>query len=408
MAEYGLLGEKLPYSFSPEIHAEFGDYAYQLFEIAPENLDSFLRGRVFQGLNVTIPYKKAVIPYCDQLSDAAKAIGSVNTITFDAQGRMLADNTDYYGFSYMARAAGVEFAHKKVLVLGSGGTSLTACAAIRDAGGLPVVISRGGQDNYQNLDRHADAKVLVNTTPVGTFPNTDAKPVDLAAFPALEAVLDVVYNPGTTRLLFQAKRLGLRCSGGLRMLVAQAKRASELFQGKEIPDKEIERVVEKLRRKVTSIVLIGMPGSGKTSVGRLVAAALGREFLDLDAEIERRAGMPIPEIFAKKGEAAFRKMESALAQELGSRAGIVLATGGGVVKDPDNYERLAQNGRIFCLRRELDKLDRSDRPLSGDDAAMRRMYAEREPLYRAFADVIVDNNGAVEQAAQKIVEEFQN
>lgn len=406
MAEYGLLGEKLPYSFSPEIHAEFGDYDYRLIELAPQELDGFLRAGEFRGLNVTIPYKKAVIPYCSELSDAAKAIGAVNTITVGADGKLRGDNTDYYGFCYMARIAGVRFTGKKVLVLGSGGTSLTACAAIRDAGGTPVVISRSGETNYQNLERHQDAKIVVNTTPVGTFPHTDASPLDLARLPEIEAVLDVVYNPGMTRLLLQARRLGLCYSSGLRMLVAQAKRASELFQGKAIPDREIERVANKLSLKSTSIVLIGMPGSGKTTVGKLVAEMLGRQFIDLDEEIERSAGICIPEIFARQGEEAFRRLESELAQLFGSRTGIVLATGGGVVKDAQNYNRLAQNGRIFWLTRDLERLDRDGRPLSGDDETMYRMYRERLPLYRAFADAAVENNDAPDATAREIVREF--
>ncbi len=406
MLEYGLLGEKLPYSFSPEIHGMLGGYDYRLVEVAPPQLDGFLRARAFRGLNVTIPYKQAVIPYCAQLSDAARAIGAVNTLLVGADGALYGDNTDYYGFQYMARAAGVSFAGKKTLVLGSGGTSRTACAVVRDSGGEPVVISRSGENDYAHIEAHADARVLVNTTPLGTFPNTDAQAVDLARLPGLEAVLDVVYNPRRTRLLLQAERLGLRCSGGLRMLVAQAKRASERFRGCEIPDGEIERVLAQLEKKTASVVLVGMPGCGKTTVGQLLAGLLGRELCDLDEEIARQAGKPIPQIFAEEGEAAFRAREAALAQEFGKRAGIVLATGGGVVKDPANRDRLRQNARVYWLTRSLDKLDRSERPLSGDDETMRRMLAEREPLYRAFADAVVENDGDPQEAAGRIAADF--
>ena len=403
--EYGLLGEKLGHSFSPQIHRDLAGYDYQLLPTPPEAVEDLFARRAFQGLNVTIPYKRTVMPLCDEIDPRAAAIGAVNTVV-NRNGRLTGYNTDIDGFLYMARRAGVDMAGKKVVILGSGGTSRTARAAAGELGAREIItVSRHGEDNYQNLSRHADAQVLVNTTPVGMYPNWGQSPVSLESFPALEGVLDVVYNPLRTALLLQAEERGLPRSCGLPMLVAQAKRAAELFTGRNIDDSRTEAVLHGLRRQLTSIVLIGMPGCGKTTVGRALAGKLGRTFVDLDEEIVRRAGMSIPEIFAREGEAGFRERESALVREFGERTGLVVSTGGGVVTRRENYIPLKQNGLLLHLRRDPAALPTDGRPLS-QATAPEELWRRRAPLYAAFADGEIDNNGTLAGTLEQIEKEM--
>ena len=403
--EYGLLGEKLGHSFSPQIHRDLAGYDYQLLPTPPEAVEDLFARRAFQGLNVTIPYKRTVMPLCDEIDPRAAAIGAVNTVV-NRNGRLTGYNTDIDGFLYMARRAGVDMAGKKVVILGSGGTSRTARAAAGELGAREIVtVSRHGEDNYQNLSRHADAQVLVNTTPVGMYPNWGQSPVSLESFPALEGVLDVVYNPLRTALLLQAEERGLPRSCGLPMLVAQAKRAAELFTGQNIDDSRAEAVLHGLRGQLTSIVLIGMPGCGKTTVGRALAEKLGRTFVDLDEEIVRRAGMSIPEIFAREGEAGFRERESALVREFGERTGLVVSTGGGVVTRRENYIPLKQNGLLLHLRRDPAALPTDGRPLS-QATAPEELWRRRAPLYAAFADGEIDNNGTLAGTLEQIEKEM--
>ena len=403
--EYGLLGERLGHSFSPQIHRDLAGYDYQLLPTPPEAVEDLFARRAFQGLNVTIPYKRTVMPLCDEIDPRAAAIGAVNTVV-NRNGRLTGYNTDIDGFLYMARRAGVDMAGKKVVILGSGGTSRTARAAAGELGAREIVtVSRHGEDNYQNLSRHADAQVLVNTTPVGMYPNWGQSPVSLESFPALEGVLDVVYNPLRTALLLQAEERGLPCSCGLPMLVAQAKRAAELFTGQNIDDSRAEAVLHGLREQLTSIVLIGMPGCGKTTVGRALAGKLGRTFVDLDEEIVRRAGTSIPEIFAREGEAGFRERESALVREFGERTGLVVSTGGGVVTRRENYIPLKQNGLLLHLRRDPASLPTDGRPLS-QATAPEELWRRRAPLYAAFADGEIDNNGTLAGTLEQIEKEM--
>ena len=403
--EYGLLGEKLGHSFSPQIHRDLAGYDYQLLPTPPEAVEDLFARRAFQGLNVTIPYKRTVMPLCDEIDPRAAAIGAVNTVV-NRNGRLTGYNTDIDGFLYMARRAGVDMAGKKVVILGSGGTSRTARAAAGELGAREIVtVSRHGEDNYQNLSRHADAQVLVNTTPVGMYPNWGQSPVSLESFPALEGVLDVVYNPLRTALLLQAEERGLPRSCGLPMLVAQAKRAAELFTGRNIDDSRAEAVLHGLREQLTSIVLIGMPGCGKTTVGRALAGKLGRTFVDLDEEIVRRAGTSIPEIFAREGEAGFRERESALVREFGERTGLVVSTGGGVVTRRENYIPLKQNGLLLHPRRDPAALPTDGRPLS-QATAPEELWRRRAPLYAAFADGEIDNNGTLAGTLEQIEKEM--
>lgn len=401
--ECGLLGGKLGHSFSPQIHGALADYRYTLCEKTPEELDDFLKNGDFTGLNVTIPYKKAVIPYCAELSEQAKRVGAVNTIVRRQDGTLLGHNTDYFGFAYLLRQSGIAVAGKKCLVLGTGGASVTVQAVLREQGAQVVVLSRSGPENYDHLERHADAALIVNATPVGMYPNTGVSPVDLKCFPKLEGVLDLIYNPARTQFLLDAEKLGVPGWNGLSMLVAQAKESAEWFTEKTIPDERIEEIYTRLRRETENLVIIGMPGSGKTTVGRLLAQATGKIFVDVDEEIIRTAGMSISEIFAASGEAGFREIETSVLCKLGKGSGQVIATGGGCVTRPENYPLLHQNGRILRLRRDIGKLPKDGRPLSLTND-LSEMAAEREPLYAAFADLTFDNNDALEHTLETILE----
>jgi len=403
--EYGLLGEKLGHSFSPQIHAALAGYGYQLLPTPREEVEELFRRREFRGLNVTIPYKQTVIPLCDEVDPRAAAIGAVNTVV-NRDGRLIGYNTDIDGLIYLSRRAGVDMAGNKVVVLGSGGTSHTACAAAKELGAAEiVVVSRHGENNYENLSRHADAGVVINTTPVGMYPDCGVAAVDLDAFPALTGVLDVVYNPLRTALLMQAEKRGLPCSCGLPMLVAQAKRAAELFTGEVIEDNRTEAVLTDLFLQLQNVVLIGMPGCGKSTVGRILAARLGKEFLDLDQLIEEKAHMPIPEIFAQEGEDAFRGLESGVVREAGASTGCVISTGGGVVTRQENYAPLHQNGIIIHLTRDLEKLPKTGRPVS-QSVELSELWRQREPMYRAFADVTISNDGPLYETADEIEKEL--
>ena len=404
MKRCGLLGERLGHSYSPAIHAMLGDYEYRLYECPRDKLGDFLKARDFDGLNVTIPYKKAVLPYCAELSPMAAAIGSVNTLLRRPDGSLYGDNTDAFGFESLLRHAGLDPKGKKCLVLGSGGASATVQAVLRQLGaGSVTVISRGGEDNYGNLSRHRDAELLVNTTPVGMYPGNGLAPVDLTAFPGCRGVVDLIYNPARTALLLQAERLGIPCAGGLWMLAAQAKRASELFTGSAIPDDVIPCITAALRRETENVILIGMPGSGKTTVAMALAEKLRRPVLDSDAAVAETAGIPIPEIFEREGEAGFRRRETAALAELGKRGGIILATGGGSVTRPENYDLLHQNGTILWLQRDIAKLPTDGRPIS-QSRDLSELLRERTPAYTRFADHIIDNNGTVEETLCRILE----
>ena len=400
----GLLGRVLGHSYSPMIHGMLGTYRYDLFPTEPEALDALLRGDAWDGLNVTIPYKKTVVPYCAELSETAEKLGSVNTLVRRADGTIYGANTDYDGFRYLVRQSGIPVAGRKALVLGSGGASVTVCAVLRDLGAASVtVISRSGPDNYENLDRHADAQIIANTTPLGMYPNTGSAAVDLRAFPRCEGVFDIVYNPARTALLLQAEQLGIPHASGLSMLVAQAKKACEYFTGNPVPDAEIDRIERLLSRQMENIILIGMPGCGKSSVGKALAAALNRTFLDADEEIVRRAGCSIPQIFAAQAEAGFRRLESAVLADLGKQSGIVLATGGGCVTRPENYPSLHQNGCIVWLTRDLSLLPTDGRPMSQANPP-ESLWERRKALYEQFSDIKAANDGTISECVNAIEE----
>ena len=404
MLKCGLLGRKLGHSYSPAIHSMLSDYSYELFEREPEQLEDFLLHGDWDGINVTIPYKKTVLPYCRELSPLAKEIGSVNTIVRRPDGSLFGDNTDAYGFESLVKKSGIEVRGKKALVLGSGGASVTVVAVLKRLGAASVtVISRSGENNYDNIQKHADAKIIVNTTPLGMYPNNGQAAVDLKTFPNCEGVLDVVYNPARTALLLQAESLGIAHAGGLYMLVAQAKRSSEIFTGSSIPDSETERIEKLLSAQMQNIILIGMPSSGKSTVAAALGKKLGRPVYEADALIEEEAGMDIPAIFATHGEDYFRKLETQVLKKLGALSGAVISTGGGSVTREENYAPLHQNGRIIWLLRDTDKLDKTGRPVSLR-SDLNELYTRREPMYARFADLKADNNGTIEDTLAQIME----
>ncbi|MBR6570063.1 MAG: shikimate kinase, partial [Clostridia bacterium] len=406
MKQFGLIGEKLGHSHSKTLHGYLADYSYELWPMPREELDEFLRRADFDGINVTIPYKKDVIPYLSEMGETARRIGCVNTIVKRADGSLYGDNTDAYGMSVMAQRAGIRFEGKKTLILGSGGTSLTAQAVVHAAGGEAVVISRSGENNYENIEKHADAAYLINTTPVGMYPHVDASPVDLKRLPKLQGVLDVVYNPLRTKLLQQAEILGIPHEGGLCMLVYQAVRACELFIGEKVSDERVRKAEKALRKSITNLVLIGMPGCGKSTIGAMLAQELGMPVVDLDEEIVKAAGMSIPDIFAKEGESGFREREAEQVKRFGSEGGRVIITGGGAVKREANRDYLRMNGVVVQLTRPLELLPTDGRPLSRNREALEAMWQERAPMYAACADRIIANNAGMEECVRKIKEGF--
>ncbi len=399
----GLLGEKLGHSYSPQIHAMLSDYEYRLFEVAPRELDAFLSSDSFDALNVTIPYKKDVAARCAGLSEAAKALGSVNTVVRRPDGSLYGDNTDYYGFERMLAASGVSAAGKKAAVLGSGGASVTVCAVLRAAGADVRVVSRSGECRYGSPELYRDAQLIVNATPVGMYPGNGASPVDLGVFSAPEAVFDLIYNPARTALMLQAEKLGVPAFGGLLMLAAQAKRSSEIFTGRAFDDSVIDDVVRAMSARMRNIVLIGMAGCGKSTVARILARKTGRRMLDSDAEIRKRIGTSIPEFFETHTEDEFRRIETEVLADLGRQSGAVIATGGGCVTREENRDLLRQNGLIVWLRRDPSKLTSAGRPLSQREGAQ-ELYKKRVPMYRHFADVSVSNDRSPMAAVYRIRE----
>lgn len=404
MAVYGLLGRHLGHSWSEPIHHALGNKPYGLLPMEPEALAPFFQTTDIGGLNVTIPYKQTVMAFCQHLDPLAVKIGAVNTIVRRDDG-LHGYNTDAAGFLHMAKLAGVTFAGKKVLVLGSGGASKMAQVVAQEAGATVVVISRQGEDNYENLHRHPDAKIIVNTTPVGQYPKAGMAVVDLTQFPQCQGVLDLVYNPQRTALVLQAMALGIPCCDGLPMLVEQAKVAEELFFDQTLPDTMTPAITNQLRHQMTNLVLVGMPGCGKTTVGQALAELSGRTAVDLDTAVEQTAGCTIPEVFTAQGEPGFRALEWAETAKAGQQSGQLLLTGGGVVKDLRNHDALRQNGRVYHLVRDVDTLPRDGRPLS-KTADLQAMWQEREPLYRQIRDVVIENTATPEAVAQQIWSDF--
>ena len=423
--KYGLIGKTLVHSYSKEIHEALGRYQYQLFSLAEDEMPDFINARDFRGLNVTIPYKKDVIPLCDEVTDLARGIGAVNTLFWkNASGTgssesinqeekiLVGHNTDYEGFLYAASRAGIDFEGKGVLILGTGGTSLMARRAAADQNAAKIYIASrhpetdppSGSElqnagilstvSYDQLPEIADSiDVIVNTTPVGTFPNNMQQVIRLKDFPGCQAVIDVIYNPFKTALLLEAEKLGLKYTNGLPMLVAQATAAAGYFLGTPGAfQKENQRIIKAMKQQMGNIVLIGMPGTGKSLIGKLLAELTGKTLQDTDTKIEEEAKMTIPEIFEKEGESGLRDRESAICKKLGKERNLIIATGGGAILRPENVDALRQNGTLVHITRSIDKLPTRGRPLSKNIETLKKMEAQRMPLYKAAADITFRNN----------------
>ena len=399
---YGLIGRKLGHSYSPQIHAILGDYTYNIYEMEENEVGDFLQKREFDAINITIPYKKTVMPFLDKIDDAAMKIGSVNTIVKEKDGTLTGYNTDYYGFTYMLRKGGIDVKDKKVLVLGDGGASLTVQSVVRDLGARELVVaSLFTETNYDHLDPHFDSEVIINATPVGMYPNNLESLVDLDNFPFLSGVADVIYNPERTKLILEAQKRGIPCISGLYMLSAQAKKAAEYFFDTKFDDAVIDKIVKKLSFELTNIILVGMPGCGKTTVGTALAEHYGRKLVDTDELIVQKAGKSIPDIFAEQGEKGFRAIEAEVVREVGKEKELIIATGGGVIVTPENHDALRQNGTVIFINRNIDVLPKDGRPLSQQND-LRDMYEKRLPLYRSICHHEIDGNGTVEEVAKRI------
>ncbi len=402
MISCGLIGAKLAHSYSPQIHALFGSYPYKLYELREDEIGAFLKNGDWTALNVTIPYKKTVLPFMDEVSETVRRTGSVNTIVKRPDGTLFGDNTDVYGFTGSVKHSGIEVRGKKTLILGSGGASVAVKEALRLLGAETVVISRSGENNYANLDRHRDAEIIVNTTPVGMFPKNGEAPVDVRIFPVLKGVFDLIYNPERTELILECEETGIPAFNGLYMLVAQAKKSSELFTGTSILDGEIDRVCEKIGARMRNIVLIGMPGSGKSTIAKEIGRLTGRTVIDTDVELSARCQCPPEKLIEVCGEEGFRNLESEILASVAKLSGIVIATGGGIVTRERNYKPVRQNSFTVRILRELGLLATKGRPLS-KARPLAELAAEREDFYRKFADATVLNDSTPEEAAAKIV-----
>ncbi len=403
---YGLLGRRLGHSYSAGIHAQLGCEDYRLIELEPDELEDFLKQDRLGGVNVTIPYKVAVMSHCDRLSPEAEAIGSVNTIVRGEDGLLTGYNTDAAGLEYTIRRADISLEGKKVLIFGSGGASLAARYVSAQLGAAQiVVISRSGEDNYENLSRHYDADILINTTPVGMFPNEDGMIADPSMFPGCSGVVDLVYNPRRTDLLLRAEETGIPTAGGLPMLVHQAKAAEEHFFGKAIDDHRTEEILASIAQQTDNIVLVGMPGCGKSTIGELLGSLSGRNIIDLDADIASSAGMSIPDIFAAEGEAGFRRREHEAVLAASKNRGCIIVCGGGVVVTASNRAPLRRSGCVYHIERDTSLLSREGRPLSLD-ADLEKMYTVRKPLYESFRDVCIMNDTAPQETAERIWRDF--
>lgn len=406
--EYGLIGENLSHSFSKFIHSEFNLYNYNLYNLSENELDVVLKSKKFKGLNITIPYKKSVIKYCDVLDETVKKIGSANTLVIK-NDRLKAYNTDYFGLKYTMDRSNIFLKNKKVMILGSGGTSLTARALAEDLGASEIItVSRSLNEkiNYSNIYDYNFVDVLINTTPVGMYPNNLCELVDISKFKNLSGVVDVIYNPLKSKLLMESKELKIPIAGGLPMLVAQAKASAEIFSGERIDDSIIEKIIKKLCFKISNIVLVGMPGCGKTTLSKILSDKLSKKFVDTDQEIQKYFQEKISKIFEIYGEEKFREAETEIIKKYGKENNLILSTGGGAVVGSENYYSLKQNSRIYWIKRDLNKLDTKNRPLSKNLNEIKKIYESRKLMYENFSDKIVFNNERLEDAAQKILEDF--
>ena len=402
--KYGLLGKKLSHSFSKELHSRFGTYDYEMFEIEEKDLDDFFSRDDLAAINVTIPYKEKVIKYCDEVSPVAKRIGAINTITFSDKIRGY--NTDYLGLKYVIESNKIDINNKDVFILGDGGTSKTARVLLEDLNAKSITnVTRGKSEvNYENIYKYSP-QIIVNTTPVGMYPNNGESLIDLEKIPSLEAIIDVVYNPLMTKLIFDGKNLGLKTGQGLPMLIEQGRRASEIFTGLKISEEKKLKVENKIRRYNSNLILVGMPGVGKSEFAYELGKRMNREYIDIDNIIKKKYGEP-KKIITEKGEDFFRDIESKVVREVGKLNHKVIATGGGLLVKEENYYHLKQNGRIYLLKRDLDKLSTRGRPLSKGKGSLLTLYEKRKDLYERFSDKDIYNMGRIDLSVLNILEDF--
>ncbi|EHO28821.1 shikimate 5-dehydrogenase [Erysipelotrichaceae bacterium 6_1_45] len=411
---YGLIGEKLGHSFSKDIHERIADYTFNLIPLSKEEFKTFMEKKEFTALNVTIPYKKDVIPYLDEMDEHAKAIGAVNTIV-NRDGKLKGYNTDFTGFLYMVKKHNVHMEGKKVLIIGNGGASAAIQAVVQheSAGSMVIVdvVPGNGAISYDEMfSSHLDAEIIINTSPIGMYPRIGNAPIDISMFHKCEAVLDVIYNPILTRLCFEAQEMDIKRVNGLEMLIAQAKQSVEFFLDKSIDDQIIDDIYQDMLRERCNIVLIGMPSAGKTTIGKMLENRMQKEFIDLDDIIIEKAGKSIPEIFEESGEAGFRAIETEAAIEVSKLNNKIIATGGGTIKHKVNMDYLRQNGITIFIDRDVDKLISSDpnRPLSKSTDALEKMHAERLPLYQKYAAYVAVNNSDIESTVTEIEEAYRS
>lgn len=411
---YGLIGEKLGHSFSKDIHERIADYTFDLIPLSKEEFKTFMEKKEFTALNVTIPYKKNVIPYLDEMDEHAKAIGAVNTIV-NRDGKLKGYNTDFTGFLYMVKKHNVHMEGKKVLIIGNGGASAAIQAVVQheSAGSMVIVdvVPGNGAISYDEMfSSHLDAEIIINTSPIGMYPRIGNAPIDISMFHKCEAVLDVIYNPILTRLCFEAQEMDIKRVNGLEMLIAQAKQSVEFFLDKSIDDQIIDDIYQDMLRERCNIVLIGMPSAGKTTIGKMLENRMQKEFIDLDDIIIEKAGKSIPEIFEESGEAGFRAIETEAAIEVSKLNNKIIATGGGTIKHKVNMDYLRQNGITIFIDRDVDKLISSDpnRPLSKSTDALEKMHAERLPLYQKYAAYVAVNNSDIESTVTEIEEAYRS
>ncbi|EFP62422.1 shikimate dehydrogenase [Erysipelotrichaceae bacterium AF15-26LB] len=409
---YGLIGEKLGHSFSKDIHERIADYTFDLIPLSKEEFKEFMEKKEFAAINVTIPYKKDVIPYLDEMDEHAKAIGAVNTIV-NQNGKLKGYNTDFTGFLYMVKKHNVHMEGKKVLIIGNGGASAAIQAVVRHekAGKMVIVdvVTGNGAISYDEMfSSHLDAEIIINTSPIGMYPRIGNAPIDISMFHKCEAVMDVIYNPILTRLCFEAQEMDIKRVNGLEMLIAQAKQSVEFFLDKQIDDQIIDDIYQDMLKERCNIVLIGMPSAGKTTIGKMLEDRMQKEFIDLDDVIIEKAGKSIPEIFEESGEAGFRAIETEAAIEVSKLNNKIIATGGGTIKHKVNMDYLRQNGITIFIDRDVDKLISSDpnRPLSKSSDALQKMHAERLPLYQKYAAYVAVNNSDIESTVKEIEEAY--
>lgn len=402
--KYGLLGKNLEHSFSKEIHKQFADYDYEYFELAESELDDFFLRDDLQGINVTIPYKKIAMGYCDELDPIAKRIGVVNVVIFS--DKKIGYNTDYYGLMHIVKKANIEIEDKDVFILGDGSTSKTAHVVMEDMKAKSIThVTRGKSEvDYNNIYKYSP-DILINTTPVGMYPNNLQSLVDLSKMRNLSGVVDVIYNPLNTKLIMDGKKLGLKTANGLDMLIEQGRKTTELFMNTKINNEKLKRAENKIRRRKTNLVLIGMPGSGKSELGYEISKRMGRKFVDIDSIIEKRFDSP-KKIIENQGEDKFREIESKVTEEVGKLSEVVISTGGGIVLRDKNYYSLKQNGRIYYLDREYSDLSTKDRPLSQKASSLEDLYEERKDRYEMFTDKLITNEGRLDLTALKVVKDF--